>query len=127
MRKYILLVICISCCFIFAACGDEENHSVTITLESNPEYEMEWVADQSDELFEITKEYSEDEVDGKMVGKTVFTLVPKVKGLNTVTFEYRYPGQETTSRSYQYAFIVDEDMRVSRGDEVGNGPAPLIN
>lgn len=131
MKRYIAILLCISCVFMFSSCGKEVQHKATIELESNPEVGLIWEPSQSEKLFEIETEYYEEKVDGQTVGKYKFTLTPLDEGMNIVRFKYRHADDAEDAvpvREYDYAFIISKGLLISRvgEEEVHSGPAALI-
>ena len=101
---------------LFAACGKKEPQMVVLTMPSNPTTGFTWEVTQTEDIFTITSEYTEDAPDQEITGAggtETFTLTPKTAGETEVTATYRrdWEGGEVDT-TVTYTFKVDKKMQI---------------
>ncbi|MBR0162861.1 MAG: protease inhibitor I42 family protein [Oscillospiraceae bacterium] len=112
---------------LISACGDAPApQSVTLQFDANPTTGYSWEVQQSEELFDVASEYSENahEEDMTGVGGTeTFVLTPKAAGTTEVTFSYVRSWEDTEPETQVvYTFKVDRKLQVTMESAVGLSP-----
>lgn len=136
--KKLLLVLFVAV-LLLSACGKEDvpPQTVSFTLDSNPSTGFSWQVEQSEALFEVKTEYTEEEteepIDGAWGVETI-TLTPVKLGKTEVTLTYARPweGGEQGDQLV-YSFEIDRNLQVKVTDSYSMGaeepistPAPEI-
>ena len=137
MKK--LLFIALAAVLVLSACGQEDvpPQTVSFKLDSNPSTGFSWQVEQSEELFEVKTEYTEEETEEPINGAwgvETITLSPIKAGKTEVTLTYARPweGGEQGDQLV-YTFEIDRNLQVIVTDAYSMGaeepistPAPEI-
>ncbi|MCR5088536.1 MAG: protease inhibitor I42 family protein [Oscillospiraceae bacterium] len=130
MKK--IIIVTLLAVMALAACGNETAlQTVTFTLDSNPTTGFSWQVTQSEDLFEVKKDYVSDRTDEALSGvggRETIVLTPTKAGKAEVTLTYARPweGGEAGDQLV-YSFEVDRNLQVTMTGAVGYGTDAPVN
>ena len=116
MRMKKLLVAVLGCAMLLlaAGCAKKEPQTATVSLPSNPTTGYSWKVEQSNDLFEITREFAEGEGGALGAGGTdTFTLTPQASGETAVMFMYGRSWEEAPESEIVYNVKIDKNMQIT--------------
>lgn len=130
-----IIILAFAAALIISACGKEAPapQTVTVTLKSNPTTGYSWQVSQTEELFQVSRSYLQNEHPEGMVGaggNETFKFIPLKTGRTEVTLTYARPweGGEQADQVV-YVFEIDHDLQVKMINGYSTGvdepiPAP---
>ena len=112
--------------FVAAGCAKKAPQTATVTLPSNPTTGYSWTVTQTNELFDITSEYTSEQT-GNIAGAggyDTFTLTPKTDGETTVEFVYArgWEKEKDPESTATYQVKVDKNMQITVESYAGSLP-----
>ena len=127
LKFFGLLAIVLVVSMLFPACGEAPvPQTVTLQFDSNPTTGYSWQVEQSEDLFDISSDYTENAHEEGMAGvggKETFVLTPKAAGTTEVTFSYVRPWDNAEAETQiVYTFKINRKLQVVTESTVGYSP-----